>query len=269
MAKFKKLIPALCMLLISAVLMGTSTYAWFSMNTTVTASNMQVTAKSNARYLLIGTDKKIATDKSGVTNSHAFANNENSYYPIAYQETASTVKDVLGTGSDDTVVPAKSWYTANNGNSNNAIDDKKNFKLITDAETAINSSYIATYTFYLTLSNDSEDYTGKLDIAMTKPALSGEGADKKENSAVSAVVVVSSVSDDTTTELNRFAFGSKAGTKTIDSITITKSTVVDVKVFVYIDGNDSTVYSDKITKDGYTLTGSLDFNFTIAAPEAK
>lgn len=40
----KKLIPALCLLLVSAVLMGTSTYAWFSMNTQVTATGMQVQA---------------------------------------------------------------------------------------------------------------------------------------------------------------------------------------------------------------------------------
>ncbi len=58
MKKFKKLIPALCMLLISAVLMGTSTYAWFSMNTKVTATGMEVNAKSESQFLQIvaGTD---------------------------------------------------------------------------------------------------------------------------------------------------------------------------------------------------------------------
>ena len=44
MKKFRKLVPALCMLLVSAVLMGTSTYAWFSMNRTVDASGMQISA---------------------------------------------------------------------------------------------------------------------------------------------------------------------------------------------------------------------------------
>ena len=53
MTKFKKIIPALCMLLISAVLMGTSTYAWFSMNTTVKATDMKVTAKSDDVFLQI------------------------------------------------------------------------------------------------------------------------------------------------------------------------------------------------------------------------
>ena len=49
----KKLIPALCMLLIAAAMLGTSTYAWFSMNTTVTATGMQVKAKSDAKFLQI------------------------------------------------------------------------------------------------------------------------------------------------------------------------------------------------------------------------
>ena len=40
----KKLIPALCMLLVAAALMGTSTFAWFSMNSRVEASGMEVKA---------------------------------------------------------------------------------------------------------------------------------------------------------------------------------------------------------------------------------
>ena len=43
----KKLIPALCMLLVAACLMGTSTYAWFAANTQVTASGMEVKALSS------------------------------------------------------------------------------------------------------------------------------------------------------------------------------------------------------------------------------
>lgn len=44
----KKLIPALCMLLISAVLLGTSTYAWFSMSGEVSATGMQVKAATDS-----------------------------------------------------------------------------------------------------------------------------------------------------------------------------------------------------------------------------
>lgn len=54
MKKFRKLVPALCMLLVSAVLMGTSTYAWFSMNNKVTVDGMAVTTKVSSNLMIAG-----------------------------------------------------------------------------------------------------------------------------------------------------------------------------------------------------------------------
>lgn len=51
----KKLIPALCMLLIAATLMGTSTFAWFSMNEQVTAQGMSVQAKAEEGLVISNT----------------------------------------------------------------------------------------------------------------------------------------------------------------------------------------------------------------------
>ena len=65
--KFKKLIPALCMLLVAAVLMGTSTFAWFSMNTQVTATDMMVKVVSNNVFLLIGTGNDDTADEIQAT----------------------------------------------------------------------------------------------------------------------------------------------------------------------------------------------------------
>lgn len=48
----KKLIPALCMLLVAAALMGTSTFAWFSINSQVTASSMQIKATTDANLYI-------------------------------------------------------------------------------------------------------------------------------------------------------------------------------------------------------------------------
>lgn len=63
MKKMKKLFPALCLLLVSATLLGTSTYAWFSMNTKVTASNMEIKATAS-KNLLITKTSAAATDYS-------------------------------------------------------------------------------------------------------------------------------------------------------------------------------------------------------------
>ncbi len=51
--KIKRLIPAVAMLLVSAMLLGTSTFAWFAMNRTVTAEQMAITATSANPYLVI------------------------------------------------------------------------------------------------------------------------------------------------------------------------------------------------------------------------
>lgn len=49
----KKLIPAIGMLALSACMMVTSTFAWFSMNENVSATGMTVSAKGNQVYLQI------------------------------------------------------------------------------------------------------------------------------------------------------------------------------------------------------------------------
>ena len=60
----KKLIPALCMLLVATALLGTSTYAWFSMNTQVKATGMQVKAVTNANLYI---EEGLIGDPSSIT----------------------------------------------------------------------------------------------------------------------------------------------------------------------------------------------------------
>ncbi len=105
MKKFKKLIPALCMLLISAVLMGTSTYAWFSMNKTVTATGMQVKARAEGGIVI----KRTITSGDATETSVDFASK-------------SAVK-LLPTSTKD----AKEWWHAE--------------AKVDTAATAISSSY--------------------------------------------------------------------------------------------------------------------------------
>lgn len=58
----KKLIPAIVLLLISAIVMSTASYAWFSMNTKVTVTGMQVKAVVNDNLLIAG-DTLDSTEK--------------------------------------------------------------------------------------------------------------------------------------------------------------------------------------------------------------
>lgn len=54
----KKLIPALALLLVSAVLLGTSTFAWFTMNNRVTVTGMSVTTKVSSNLLIAATNSE-------------------------------------------------------------------------------------------------------------------------------------------------------------------------------------------------------------------
>ena len=69
MKKTLKLIPALAMLLVSAILVSTSTYAWFSMNATVTAKGMQVTAtaESSLNIKVLAADNNTYGSEATVT----------------------------------------------------------------------------------------------------------------------------------------------------------------------------------------------------------
>ena len=60
----KKLIPALALLLVSAVMLATSSFAWFSMNTTVTVTGMSVSTRISDN-LQIADDDLSSTAKLG------------------------------------------------------------------------------------------------------------------------------------------------------------------------------------------------------------
>ena len=79
------------MLLVSAVLLGTSTFAWFSMNTVVTAKNMQVKAKADNGLLI--NEVNTASDTHWDNESDA---------------TQASVIALRPTSTADT----KTWYTA-------------------------------------------------------------------------------------------------------------------------------------------------------------
>ena len=106
MKKFRKLIPALCMLLVSALFVGTSTYAWFSMNKTVTAANMQIKAQVNTQLMIKGSaanaEYKSAIDFVDANDSAVSAKNALTTVPAtAYKGrneagSAALIKDADG-----------------------------------------------------------------------------------------------------------------------------------------------------------------------------
>ena len=235
--KFKKLIPALCMLLVAAVLMGTSTFAWFSMNTQVTASDITITAKSNARYLLINNTGTAATGSDSLTLT-----TDATVYPAKFLASATT----LGTSPNQVSVPANGWYTANNRNSNNATNSVYNYKAVTEGD----ADYMATDTMYLTLSSDSENWDKYVKVTVTKD--SGDAAGS----------MVLKITNGSTTSYVDIGAG---GVTYIDcsSTNLTNAACITVVAYTYIDGTSTNVYSD-YTGAPDSLTGTFSLTFDLS-----
>lgn len=260
MKKFKKLIPAFCMLLVSAIMLGSSTFAWFSMNNKVTASGMSVQAKANTMFAVIAkeaelTEGKIATgfasenaDLSTLVTGDALKK-----YPLAYNNTADAI--TVGTAT----IASKKFYTANSTKYDAAGDATNNTNVLNGKEVTFSSDatadfckdYAVKYTVYVGInSNSTKDYTGNLKAYVS---LNGQtGID------IRAYVVVAEA-----TEGTYFA----ATTAETDAVEISNSvtlkrdgTCVKVDLYLFIDGNSSAVKSDgQLT----AMTGTATFGFLL------
>lgn len=85
----RKLIPALGMLAISATMLVTSTYAWFTMNKEVTVTNMNVKVKTSSNILISPTNQSDATFGDSLSEELyallepvSTINGENFYYTL-------------------------------------------------------------------------------------------------------------------------------------------------------------------------------------------
>lgn len=244
MAKFKKIIPALCMLVVSAIMAVSTTYAWFSMNNTVKATGMEVTAKSNAEYFVISNNSTLGTDISLTLTSASSGgvnDDKTSVYPCA-KATSTNAADLSLTVGD--------WYTANSTKVDDAASlvngtnaDATNIKKIDSGDL---SKYQLTYEFYVGFTSDS--------VGMTNGTLTVK-ATNYTNLANGTSAVVSIVDGNGSVDLS-----SSSESGNITGLNFTPGQSKKVTVIVYMDGNNENI-------KGYTatsLSGTLALEFTIA-----
>lgn len=269
MKKFRKLIPALCMLLVSALFVGTSTYAWFSMNTTVTATNMQVKAKSDNTYLLIGKQNNLDTIKTDGKTSEEFtvSDADAKVFPsapvLSDTEVGYTAADKTNVkGEDVTVAGVKvtdattaaavtNWYTASALKPGAATIDGS-----TAAQLKEFGSYVIVKNFYLTLSTGSN----KANNLTVTPTF----AQKDSGTDLAACKAVITTSDGGFAILDNSKNGAAVDIKGSNT-GLTDSTVVTVTAYIYVDGNDAQVYTNNMAN----LKGaSIEFKFGVTSTPA-
>lgn len=222
MKAMKKLIPTICMLLVSAVLLGTSTYAWFSMNKSVTATGMQVKATTPASV-------EISQDHSTWAFTTAFADPSpaNVLTPVYYDST--TAKFYIPTAAN-VITSAGEASTAFNAT------DTTNWKALTIGEDgkADNIQYLAVYTLYVR-TNVGTATEGAAAVDLTC-SLAKEG-DSKLKEGVSVGIMAT---DGSVVEL-----GATASTQTWTAALSTSTPgYTTIKVVIWYNGESTAVKND-------------------------
>lgn len=111
----KKLIPALALLLVSAVMLATSSFAWFSMNTTVTVTGMEVKTRvsDNLFVRTIGlADPAPANDESDFASFLTLPSTATLLEPVStvdakaffYTDSTTNVDAVTGEANNNTFI---------------------------------------------------------------------------------------------------------------------------------------------------------------------
>lgn len=246
----KKILISLFTWILIFLTLGTSTFAWFSMNYSVEATGLNITVRSNATYLLIGDNADIATNKLGlgrevVAKYFAGGDEDKRVYPAFYGDGT-----VLGTDpSSQVTTVAGKWYTASNKNPDNANDDVQKVTMIPEGNLNL---YRLTYRVWMTLSGDSLPYEKPLNISYKK--ISGDDS-------VSVVVMLTTYTTNSTTVEMFHLDTDNSNVTTTNNIYVSKDTAYEITMYAYINGESSNVNSKYYTM--YGLTGEFKIDFDI------
>lgn len=228
MKKFQKLIPAFCLLLVSAVLMGTSTFAWFSMNKNVTATGMTIKANSDNPFLVIAAGNTF--DSSSIATNVSTKTTEKKLYPVMPVSALTSAN----------VTTAASWQYAYSNDPDSATKTG-DYIACTDL-----TNYVASEKFMIGL-NEKSGVESAANLKLT-------GVTIDANKGIGVVVVCGT---------NIYTFTetfTSSGAETAKALaTEVTKTGTEVTVYYYLNGEDTNVK----TTNAENLGGSVTLNFAI------
>lgn len=225
----RKLIPAFVMLLVSAVLMSTASFAWFAMNNTVQANGMEVAAKAGDIFLEIKGPADSDWGTIGASNVDA------ELYPVDH--------DAFDSASD-IETPGK-WFYYYVKNLDHATNEKGNKTPLTVST----NNYVVKTTYQVRLNADM--MTTAYDLYISSISL-------PDNTGISAIIKCG----DEYKEFKESATITWASDD--DNIAdVMSDTPLDIDVYLYIHGENSNVKTDNVEN----LFGQVSFTLDASATQ--
>ena len=236
MKKTKIIIPAMGLLLLSTAASVTGTVAWFAANATVTATGMSVTAKSDSVFLEIKGSQDAEFGATGTNNLNE------QLFPVAH-ESWSALANITDFDLDDNSTN-DNWYfrySADAGAASVNMTEKEYIASFTD--------YVAVTTFQVQLHPGSAATAYDLYVSSVTIAA---------NTGIRVIVAGTTGYKEFSATSAEVAFNNADVIS--DTVTQTAQTIT---AYIYIDGNDTNVYSDNIA----ALTGAVSFKLTAFAAD--
>jgi len=267
-----QLIAAIAMVLVAAIALGSSTYAWFANNGDVTATGMQVQAAAEGGIEIVfglSTETETAHSTSGTAGMAApaelrptsTANATAWYHASAQAVSASAAKtDTYATLS-----------LANNGaNNSGKLSDGTTAQDTTQYYDADGYQYYLVKTFNIrsvssvalaqdlvvksvTVAGNSENISKSVRVAIVGPdgtvivaPVTGATATYTVNQATSVTPLTAADMPDTT----KLVDGDIAAKDAANS----KNGGVDINIYVYYEGEDASLYTDAYAAEALTVT---------------
>ena len=276
----KKIIPSICMLLVTAVLMGTSTYAWFSMNKTVSATGMKVSASTSANLII--SENKI-TQFDSTNNEYSIDFKDNGYKALTPVSSADGKK--FFTASKDAAKP-----------NNSGLLENAEFVLQNEATKDTNITYWVTKTAHIGVKgvtdlgklsvNISASANNKTSVPVTEDAKKIYKAlrfavyYKAEDAEASASVIFSgdldssktprqwkgaiAAKDVTATDATKQETTVIAATEIPGINELKANTDYEIVIVVWLEGQDEACFADN-TNAAAAIFNGLDVSFTFTA----
>ena len=280
MKKTLKLIPAICMLVIAAVLVSTATYAWFSMNTSVEATGLNVEAVSDGSLYIYHGDNQPNYDDI-VDGTVDLADYQNNVAVAAGLKPTSTVNvqdwfadlaihadnyasnetfdDVTSTADGTYYLKKTVWVRSENDFDTLVVNG------VTINATATGTNYDDVLEKSITVAFKVTHYTpvSGSDVTVSdNPVFVANEATTRRNGGVAAgtngadpavaaltFVAQSDVASSTPAIWTKPANGSEVA-----------NNVFEIEIYVYFDGQSQSCYSNAMLTAGI-LTGSISVSF--------
>ena len=259
----KKLIAAIGMLTLSAVMLVTSSFAWFSMNVNVSATGMTVTATGDQIYLQIVNSAGASTDTTKTqavgTLTHVPDTSEVVLLPVSVR-----------TGDDEyDNASAPTWVTNTGTSYTDGTANAEYQKLITPT----NGEYFLKNTFTISLDPAAGDTTADSTLKITTVDLDIDTATNGGTDSFSksiSVLVVSTINGtvkgslwkytETGADTNVYTWG--ATNKELSAAAFGPDAAT-VDVYVFFDGDHKTCTLENLAA-AKNATYSVTVNFTVA-----